>query len=176
MNDTALLIVDMQVGLFYGEPQPYAKQRVLANIKQLIQRAKQADIPIFVARHTGPPNSPIAAGSPNWQVLPELGLDERNSVMFDKTKPSCFYGTSLTALLQTANISHLVIAGMKTQYCIDTTCRFAAELGFAPVLVADAHTCMDTEALSAAAIVEHHNATLRGAFVELLETADVHIG
>lgn len=61
---------------------------------------------------------------------------------------------------------------MKTEFCVDTTCRAAAGLGLRPILVADAHTTTDSPLLSAQAIIEHHNRTLGGAFAELLRTAD----
>jgi nicotinamidase-related amidase len=146
---SALLIVDMQVGLFNGPDRPYDGHRVLANINQLIQRAQDAGAPIFAARHVGPPGSSIAPGSPMTVLPPELDIDARSGTVFDKARPSCFVGTGLAAMLTEANIGELVIVGMKTQYCIDTTCRVARDLGFQPVLVADAHTCMDTEALPA---------------------------
>jgi len=100
-------------------------------------------------------------------------VDADADTVFDKTKFSCFLGTGLAERLVEAGINELVIVGMKTQYCIDTTCRVASELGFEPVLVADGHTCMDTPALTAKAIIEHHNATLDGPFVKLRNTADV---
>jgi nicotinamidase-related amidase len=62
---------------------------------------------------------------------------------------------------------------MKSQFCIDSTCRSAADLGFRPLLVTDAHTCMDTAELSAEAIIKHHNATLGAAFARLIDSADV---
>ncbi|RUQ42678.1 cysteine hydrolase, partial [Corynebacterium pseudodiphtheriticum] len=58
-------------------------------------------------------------------------------------------------------------------FCIDTTCRVAAELGFSVVLPEDGHTCMDTPALKAEAIIEHHNATLAGAFVKRVKALDI---
>lgn len=170
---SALLIVDMQVGLFNGPEKPYERERVLENINQLIRMARKAGAPIFAARHTGPQGSPIEPDSPLWQLLPSLEVDVETDTVFDKTKPSCFLGTSLAERLVEAGIGELVITGMKTQYCIDTSCRSAVELGFQPVLVADAHTCMDTPALPAKAIIEHHNTTLNGAFVRLLNTADL---
>lgn len=168
----ALLVVDMQVGLFNGPEVPYEKNQILSNINHLITQAHEANVPIFFVQHTGPDESPIAAGALFWQLLPELKV-AKEDVVFNKTKPSCFFGTQLASNLTDANVSELIIVGMKTQYCIDTTCRVAAELGFQPVLVADAHTCMDTPILSAKNIIEHHNATLNGAFVKLLNTADV---
>ncbi|GAB2888626.1 cysteine hydrolase family protein [Microvirgula curvata] len=169
----ALLIVDMQVGLFHGPERPWHGDRVLANINRLIHAAREAGAPVFAARHTGAPGSPIEAGSPLWQLLPALDVDENRDTVFDKTRPSCFYGTGLQARLVQAGIRELVIAGMKTQYCIDTTCRVATELGLQALLVADAHTCMNTPLLTAEAIVAHHNATLGGPLARLMETEEV---
>jgi nicotinamidase-related amidase len=63
-----------------------------------------------------------------------------------------------------------MIAGLKTQYCVDSTCRAAADSGLRTVLVADAHTCMDTPAPPTATIIAHRSPTLTDAFVQLRET------
>ena len=169
----ALLIIDMQTGLYDGPEKPFERERVLGTINQLIQRARKAQAPIFVARHTGPEGSPIAADSALWQLWPGLDVDPTHDHLFDKTRPSCFLGTRLAQQLAAAQINELVIVGMKTQFCIDTTCRVAAELGFSVVLPEDGHTCMDTPALKAEAIIEHHNATLAGAFVKRVKAVDI---
>ncbi|UII74070.1 cysteine hydrolase [Pseudomonas sp. HN11] len=169
----ALLIIDMQTGLYDGPAKPFARERVLATINQLIERARHADAPIFVARHTGPAGSPIEAGSPLWQLWHELKVDESRDHLFNKTRPSCFLGTNLEQQLKAAQVKGIVIAGMKTQFCIDTTCRVAVELGFSVVLPQDGHTCMDTPLLKAEAIIEHHNATLAGVFVKRARAAEI---
>ncbi|SMC16425.1 Nicotinamidase-related amidase [Andreprevotia lacus DSM 23236] len=169
----ALLIIDMQVGLYHGPERPHAREIVLGNINQLIAQARLAQAPIFAVRHTGPDGSPIAAGSPYWQLTPELAVDPARDIVFDKTRPSCFAGTALAAQLAEAGCDGVVVVGMKTQFCIDTTCRAASELGLAVVLVADAHTCMDTPQLKAEDIIAHHNVTLAGPFANVLTTAQV---
>ncbi|MFW9078832.1 cysteine hydrolase family protein [Pseudomonas sp. P2757] len=169
----ALLIIDMQVGLFHGPEQPFNGERVLANIQHLIAQAREKNVPIFAVRHTGPLNSPIAAGSPLWQLLPELNLNAEVDSLFDKFRPNAFHGTALEQQLKAAQIDDLYIVGMKSQFCIDSTCRTAADLGFKPLLVADAHTCMDTPVLSARAIIEHHNASLGAAYARLIISAEV---
>ena len=93
--------------------------------------------------------------------------------MFDKSRPNAFHDTDLAQQLKNRHVENLYLVGMKTQFCVDATCRVAADLGFKPLLVADAHTCMDTPALPAQAIIEHHNATLGGAFARLINSADV---
>ena len=173
--DSALLVIDMQVGLYHGPERPFDAPRVLSNVTALITRARRDGIPIFAARHTGPVGSPIAAGSAAWQLLPELGLDRERDLVFDKTRPSCFFATDLADRLRAFGIGRLIVVGMKTQYCVDTTVRAASDLGFRVTLVADGHTCMDTPALRAEAIVAHHNDTLRGAFAEVVSTEAVAI-
>lgn len=42
----ALLIIDMQTGLYDGPEKPYERQRVLDNINQLIQRARHVGVPV----------------------------------------------------------------------------------------------------------------------------------
>ena len=167
----ALLVIDMQVGLFEGPERPFDAERILDNINTLARNARLAGCPVFLIRHTGPAGSPIAAGSPLWQVLPQLESDPGVDVFIDKTRPSCFARTDLAERLLEAGIEEVVICGMKTQYCVDSTCRQALDLGFKAILVTDAHTCMDTPALSAAAIIEHHNQTLNGPFVSLLNVS-----
>ena len=133
----ALLIIDMQNGLYDGPDKPFERERVLDTINQLIQRARTANAPIFVARHTGPTGSPIEAGSPLWQLWPGLDVDEARDHLFNKTRPSCFLGTELAQQLAAKQVDELVIVGMKTQFCVDTTCRVAAELGFSAAVSFD---------------------------------------
>ncbi|MGT4067363.1 UNVERIFIED_CONTAM: cysteine hydrolase [Aeromonas hydrophila] len=163
---SALLIIDMQVGLLHGPEAPHAGPQLLANINRLADAAHSAGIPVLAVRHTGP------TGSPLWQLVPELAVTAADLV-FDKQRPSAFHGTALDSWLQQRGVQTLLVTGMKTQYCIDTTCRAAADLGYSVVLVSDAHTCMDTETLAATQIIAHHNATLAGPFVQLMSSDEV---
>ncbi|MBN3855863.1 MULTISPECIES: cysteine hydrolase family protein [unclassified Paraburkholderia] len=168
----ALLIVDMQLGLFNASPAPHEGARVLANINTLIARAREAGAPIYAARHTGPAGSPLAPDSALTQLLPDLDVDPARDTVFAKTRPSCFVGTGLAQQLAEAGVSEVAIVGMKSEYCVDTTCRAALDLGLRAVLIEDAHTTMDTPSLKAREIVEHHNRTLNGPFVRLARTDD----
>ena len=165
LSRPALLIIDIQVGLLHGPEAPHAGAETLANINRLGQAARSAALPVLAVRHTGPAGSPIAAGSPFWQLAPDR--------VFDKQRPSAFHGTGLDGWLKEDGVQTLIVTGMKTQYCIDTTCRAAADLGYTVVLVSDAHTCMDTPQLTAPQIIAHHNATLAGPFVRLMSSDEV---
>ena len=56
-------------------------------------------------------------------------------------------------------ITHLVVTGMQTEFCVDTTCRRAISLGLDVTLVSDAHTTVDA-AFPAELIIRYHNAVL----------------
>ncbi|MCW6030008.1 cysteine hydrolase family protein [Pantoea sp. JK] len=167
----ALLVIDMQNGLFHATPAPYAAESVLANINQLIALAHQAHAPVFFARHTGPDGSPFAESGPLTQLIPELQMDASHDRVFVKRYPNCFRDTELLSALKSADIQELVIVGMKSEYCVDTTCRAAADLGFRVVLIEDGHTSVDNGVLSAEQIIAHHNQTLAGPFVQRVSSA-----
>lgn len=107
------------------------------------------------------------------QLIPELDVKEQD-VVFTKRHPSCFRDTELLRELNQRGIKQLVIAGMKTEFCVDTTCRAAPELGFRTILISDAHTTMDNAHLPATDIIAHHNSTLAGPFVMLSTAGDWH--
>ncbi|MET3456071.1 MULTISPECIES: cysteine hydrolase family protein [Pseudomonas] len=167
----ALLILDMQVGLFHGPDKPWAGEALLDRLNNLLTKARSAGAPIFLARHVGPPGSPIEPGSPLVQLLPELRLTG-DEVIFEKNRPNAFAMTDLVEQLKARGAEGVVIAGMKTQYCVDSTCRAARDLGFDAVLIADGHTCADTPDVKAPVIIAHHNATLAGPFCRVVRAED----
>jgi nicotinamidase-related amidase len=71
--------------------------------------------------------------------------------------------------LRSSGATGVVVTGMKTQYCVDSTCRAARDLGFDAVLIADGHTCFDTPLMKA---VAHHNATFNGPFCQLVRAEE----
>ncbi|MFI8337038.1 cysteine hydrolase family protein [Pseudomonas taetrolens] len=167
----ALLILDMQVGLMHGPDKPWRGEALIGTLHHLMSKAREAGAPIFLARHTGPAGSPIEPDSPLTEIIQELEL-KGDEVVFDKTRPSAFRLTGLVDQLKQRGCEGVVITGMKTQYCVDSTTRAARDLGFDAVLIADGHTCSDTPELKAEAVIAHHNATLAGPFCQLVQAAD----
>lgn len=165
----ALLILDMQVGLFHGPEKPWQAERLLNTINELLSKAQAAGAPVLLARHVGPPGSPIEPGSALTCLIDELQLSG-NEHVFEKTRPSAFAGTDLVERLNAAGAHGVVIVGLKTQYCVDSTCRAARDLGFDAVLIEDGHSCADTPIHKAEQIVAHHNATLAGPFCRVVQS------
>jgi nicotinamidase-related amidase len=167
----ALLILDMQVGLVHGPNKPWGSESLLETLNRLMSKAREMGAPIFLARHLGPAGSPIERGSPLTELVQELDL-RGEEVIFEKYRPNAFTQTDLAAQLRLRNCDGIVVTGMKTQYCVDSTCRAARDCGFDAVLIADGHTCSDTPSLEAQAIIAHHNATLAGPFCRVVQAED----
>jgi len=155
-----LLIIDVQVGLV-GLMPPELQDRVLSNITVLLSQARSSGIPVVFIQHDGPKGHPIEAETAAWAIHPSISSLREEPVIRKKASDS-FYETRLAEELQARKITHLIIAGGMTEYCIDTTCRRAVTLGYDVTLVADAHLTRDTPALTSSQIIEHHNLLLDG--------------
>jgi nicotinamidase-related amidase len=87
----------------------------------------------------------------------------------------------LEQVLKKHAVTDLVICGMHTEFCVDTTTRRALALGFPVILVGDAHTSEGNQYLSAPQVIRHHNETLAnissfGPRVRVVSTEDLCVG
>jgi nicotinamidase-related amidase len=168
---TGLLVIDLQRGMFGASP--HDGEALLSRVAQLLERARSRGIDVLHVRHDGGPGDDLERNTPGWDIHPAVA-PQGDEPIIDKDRCSAFDATDLHEKLQARGITRLVIAGMQTDYCIDTNCRAAHGLGYAVSLVSDAHTTFDNPVLSADQIVAHHNLTLRnGGFVTLVEAAAV---
>ena len=149
--NTALLVIDMQRSLL--DEDPWNSSAVLHRVGCLITlaRSKGAPIAFIKDRRVGP----------DQRLHTSLVPVEAEGVI-DKSFCDAFLNTPLETWLNERGIRRLSVVGMQTDYCIDTTCKRAASLGFAVELVKDAHTTFDHEFLTAEQIVNHHNRVLHG--------------
>jgi nicotinamidase-related amidase len=157
-TNTALLVIDVQQGLCEGEQDAFESQAVIARINLVAEKARAAGALVVVVQHEGT-SGYLEFGSDAWQVAHALRV-EAGDLRIRKTTPDAFHRTELQGLLERHAVRHVVICGMHTEFCVDTTTRRALALGYAVVLVEDGHTTQDNAHLSAAQIIRHHNETL----------------
>jgi nicotinamidase-related amidase len=155
-TDTALVIIDTQVGLI--EP-AYRGKEVLENIGTLIAKARAAGVPMLYVQHNEPFEEGLMIGTPQWQIHPAIAPQEGEPVIH-KQSPDSFFGTTLQQELESRGIKHLVIVGLQSNYCVDTTSRRAVSVGYDVTLAGDAHTTEDNAVLTAEQMIAHHNNTL----------------
>ena len=166
MKNTALLIIDMQVCNFEGSDPVYRGSDLLSTTRKLIEKARGAGALIMYIQHCGPEGAVDHPGAPGFDIHPVVAPGE-NDIIVRKKHPDAFQDTNLESELESNNINHLIIAGIQTEYCVDTTCRRAYSLGYHVILVADGHSTWDTENLTAPQIIAHHNEVLGGWFTDV---------
>jgi len=157
---SALLIIDVQVGLVQLMP-PELQESVVSKIAAMLRQARSSGTPVFFIQHDGAKGHPLEAETADWAIHPAI-LPRAGEPVIRKKASDSFYQTRLAEELRTREISHLIIAGAMTEYCVDTTCRRAITSGYDVTLVADAHLTRDTPVLTAAQIIAHHNRVLDG--------------
>ena len=141
--NAALIVIDVQQG--FDDPQwgrrnnPDAEQQ----IGRLLAAWRQTNRPVIIIQHCS-----VEAGSP---LRPgQLGVEFKPVVtplpgepVLQKTVNSAFIGTDLEARLRSNAIERVVIVGLTTNHCVETTTRMAGNLGFHPILVSDATATFD---------------------------------
>ncbi len=172
-NDTALVIIDVQSGMFDESDPVFAGSELIDTLKALIDQARAAKTPVVFVQHNGEgDNHPLRPDKPGWAIHPAI-QPEPNELVIHKCHPDSFQDTPLQNELEARGIKNLVIAGIQTEYCVDTTCRRAYSLGYNVTLVKNGHSTWDTEQLKASQIIAHHNQVLGGWFVSLKSADEV---
>jgi nicotinamidase-related amidase len=143
--NTALLIVDIQNDYFPGGTMELvASDAAAERAARLLAAFRSRALPIVHVQHlsTRPGATFFLPGTRgadiHERVAPLVG-----ETVVRKHYPNAFRETTLLEHLRSRDIGRLVIAGMMTHMCIDTTTRAAADLGFECVLVHDACATRD---------------------------------
>jgi isochorismate hydrolase len=153
---TAILFIDCQE-YFRGLISP-----ILENIIKVIEAAHKTDVPLFFTQHGHKPNEEpgllgdwwadiIVEGSESAQLLAELGVRPGDTII-KKDRYSAFYKTDLEQLLREKNIKDLIIGGVMTNLCCETTARDAFVRDFRVFFLADG---------TSTATADFHLATLK---------------
>jgi nicotinamidase-related amidase len=157
-SSAALLIIDVQAALCCGEWACFDIVAVIERINAVAAKARASGGPVIFIQHEEN-EGPLQFGTDGWQLDARLATQPED-IRVRKTATDSFYRTELKALLQTRGIGQLVVCGLQSEFCVDSTVRGALAHGYPVVLVADGHSTLDKGVLSAAQISAHHNATL----------------
>jgi nicotinamidase-related amidase len=132
-NKTALLVVDMQVGVL-GEV--WDAPRIVGNAARAVERARQDGAPVIWVQHS---DEELVYGSEAWQWAPELTPAEGEPVVH-KLFNSSFEQTTLEEELARLGATRIALAGAATNWCIRATAYGALDRGYDLTLIKDAHT------------------------------------
>lgn len=178
MTNPALILVDIQQGLddpWYGvRNNPDAE----SNAARLLAAWRERSWPVVHIQHLSTnPESPLYPGKPGVPHKQEVAAREGEPVM-QKHVNSGFIGTDLEKWLRDAGIEDVVICGLTTNHCVETTTRMAGNFGFRAVLAHDACAAHDLTGpdgshYSAEQVHAMSLANIASEFAEVLSTDEV---
>ena len=154
LNHSVLLIVDVQTALI--NEHPYNEQNVLNNIKSLISVARDNKTEVIYVRHDDGPSGDLEYGTDGWQIYAMIA-PARDEKIFDKQYNSAFLNTGLKKYLDSKEINTIILVGLQTEYCIDTTCKSAFEYGYKVIIPEETNTTFDNEYLSGEKLYAFYN-------------------
>ncbi len=173
---TALLVVDVQRGL--DDTEHWGNRNnpdCESNIAALLGAWRDAGRPVVYIRHDSvEPGSPLAPDKPG-NAFKDV-VDGEPDLLVAKTVNSAFYGTpDLHAWLQKEGIDEVVVCGITTNQCCETTARMAGNLGYRTLFALDATHAFDRRDLDggvipADEIVRVTAANLEGEFATVVST------
>lgn len=183
----ALVVVDVQQGFadeaFWGARDNPACE---SNVAALLAAWRRRGWPIVLVRHDSTtPGSPLAPGTPGnafqdvvTDAFPgEDGVEP--DLLVSKSVNSSFHGTpDLDAWLRAQGLTQVVVCGITTNHCCETTARVAGNLGYETFFALDAthtfdRTAPDGSVVPASTLAFVTGTNLQGEFATLVTTAEL---
>jgi nicotinamidase-related amidase len=162
----ALIVYDMQAGILAQLPEAAT---ATARVVEVLEAAREGGYRVFFTRHMSLPaevtgvaglrmamawqrldrpedvTPAFRPGSTAFQLVPEV-TPRPSEAVFDKITMSCFLGTPLDLALRDCGVNAFAIVGVALEVGIEPTVRHGADLGYIPVVVADACGGRDEDA------------------------------
>lgn len=147
MENTALLIIDVQNDYFPGGKMTLEKSEQAAeNIRKVLDYFRENHLPVIHIRH-------ISTNDGATFFLPDTDgvkinnrvLPQENEKIITKHFPNSFRETDLLNYLQSKKIKNLVITGMMTDVCVESTTRATFDFGFSNTVIGDATATRNRE-------------------------------
>lgn len=178
LDRTALLVVDVQVGMEDPRWGPRNNPDCEANIARLIAAWREAGRPIVFVRHDSVnPDSPLRPGQPG-NALKSI-VSGTPDLLVAKHVNSAFYGEpDLHAWLCERGVTGVAVTGIQTNFCCETTARMAGNLGYDTIFVLDATHTFDLPAygggmISAEDVVRMTASNLQDEFADVVITTEL---
>jgi nicotinamidase-related amidase len=170
LKKTAIVVIDLQKGIASLPAEPHSAKEVVDNTVKLLIALRENNAAIFLVHVTrssdlkdalhpvSEASFPMRTFSQDWSdYLPELNI-QPTDFLITKHQWGAFYGTELDLQLRRRGIDTIILCGISTNFGVESTARFAYELGYNQIFVEDAMS---------SSIKEAHEATIKYIFPRL---------
>jgi nicotinamidase-related amidase len=141
----AIIVIDMAKDFVYGKLKCERAQRIIPNLKKLVEEARKLGVPVIYVNDAHLPVDPeiklwgehAMKGSEGMQVIDEIAPREGDYVL-EKRVYSAFYETGLDLLLRSLGVDTVILTGLHTNICVRHTAADAFFRGYKIVVPSDA--------------------------------------
>jgi nicotinamidase-related amidase len=179
MNDTALIIVDLQNDYFPGGTMELAGiEQTTRNAARILQHFRSSGRSVHHIRHISIHEGAtfFLPGTQGSEIHAAMSPFEGESVII-KHFPNSFLGTELEKDLKEQSVKHLIICGAMSHMCIDATTRAAFDLGFGCMVAHNACATKDLDfmgtSIPAASVHAAFMAALNGIYARVISTEEI---
>lgn len=172
---TALILIDIQNDYFPSGKYELAGSLAAADkAKDVLDYFRRRSLPVFHIQHISTsPDASFFLPDTTGSHIHDTVTPHDDEPVFIKHTPDSFFETSLYEALIAQNIQRLLIAGMMTHMCIDTSVRRARSLGYESTVISDACATRDLhwqqEQLPASMVQSVYLASLQGSFATVID-------
>lgn len=178
IEKSALLIIDAQDSFTAGPRwQRRNNPAFEQNVSSLIEAYRSAGLPVFFFLDSDDTEH-FHPGSPYFKLMDFIQPRAGEPILI-KTSRNCFTTTNLDYLLRRADVKRVVVTGIKTEQCCETTTRVASDLGYDVDFVTEATLTFpiphpnQTEELSADEVVRRTEYALRDRFARIATVGEL---
>lgn len=175
--NTALIIIDIQNDYFpQGKCELFQAEQALTVTKKLLKHFRAKEFPVFYVQHISPENATFFLPNTRGVQIHKSIEPLTSEHVIVKHMPDSFHETTLHEQLSLLSIKNLVMCGMMTHMCVDTSVRAAKGLGYNVTLIADGCATKDLEwngrKLPGDLINDVYMASLNGKFAEVMTSGE----
>jgi nicotinamidase-related amidase len=180
-SNSALLVIDTQDS-FKATPrwERRSNPNFEKNVATLIDAFRAAGRPVFFVMHNEPDSEYFKKSSPHYRLM-DFIAPQAGEPIVHKTTINAFTSTDLLPMLLRAGVGHVVITGIQTEQCCETSARVGSDLGLEVDFVTEATLTFPiakslepgSEELPVEAIIERTEYALRRRFARIMTVAEV---
>ena len=138
-----LLVIDTQKGI--TDSRLYCFEKLRANIKTLIAKARESGVEVVYVRHDDGPGTGFSVGDDEFQIFEEFAPREGEQI-FDKRVNSALHpSVGLSAYLAEKGEKRLMVVGLQTDFCIDATIKSGFDLGYEMIVPEGTNSTFDNQ-------------------------------
>lgn len=149
-----LLVIDIQKGI--TDSRLYNFDVFLRETRRIIDAARANNVEIIYVQHDDGPGTGFSLGDVDFEIADQVAPYVSDKI-FIKNINSCFGNKDLVNYLQELEDKSLMIVGLQTNFCIDSTVKSAFERGFKVIIPKETNSTFDNDYMDGETTYRYYN-------------------